>query len=326
MAERTSLTQIVQLGMEVQAGTAVAATKRLTSLSIEPSAKAEPIRFRPAGSKYPTIIVPGKEWSEAAVSGYPTYTELVYALSSLLCKTTPVQQGDTAAYLWEFDPSASDEDEVQTFTIEHGSSVRSDRFSYGLFRDLTLTVDRSTSDLSGTMFGQLFDDNVALSAGATELALVPILPKQWDIYVDDTHAALGSTKMTRHLRFSFGVSNRFGQVWPIDSSQDSFAAHVEIEPTAELRLLAEADAQGMAYLSAMRAGTTKFVRLEAKGATIEVPYVYRCTIDLAVKVSEPSEFSDEDGVYALEWTLPAVYDGGWGRAFKWEIVNALSAL
>jgi hypothetical protein len=43
-------------------------------------------------------------------------------------------------------------------------------------------------------------------------------------------------------------------------------------------------------------------------------------------VSDVGNFSDEDGVYAIEWTFDMVHDGTWGKAFTVAVVNKVTAL
>ena len=59
-----------------------------------------------------------------------------------------------------------------------------------------------------------------------------------------TGAGLGGTKLTRVLSGSLDISDRYSPLWAIDCAVDGFAAHVETPPTAQLKLLVEADAAG----------------------------------------------------------------------------------
>ncbi len=48
--------------------------------------------------------------------------------------------------------------------------------------------------------------------------------------------------------------------------------------------------------------------------------------DMAVKVSNVSEFQDSGGVYAIEWELTIVEDGAWGKAHTATVTNLITAL
>jgi hypothetical protein len=76
----------------------------------------------------------------------------------------------------------------------------------------------------------------------------------------------------------------------------------------------------------MRAGDTKFLRIEAIGQEIESGQDYMLTLDMALKVSDTGGFSDADGVYAIEFSGVGVNDETWGKAFQFTVVNELTAL
>lgn len=328
MPERSSLTQGVQVGVETTPGTAVAANKKFISIGIEPAVSVDMQRFRPMGQKFASIITPGKEWVEADLSGRGTYTEIIYPLSSVVVSPGAPAVTDTTAQTWTFSPASSAEDTVKTFTVEQGGVVRAQKFAYGLVTELELTLNRDGCEIGGAMMGQKLSDNITLTAGPTTIAEVPILPTDLDVFIDATSAGLGTTKQTRCLEATIHIGDRFNPVWVLNTANSSFAAHVEQEPSAQLTLLMEADAQGMALLTQMRAGSTQFVRVKATSPTLAgaATVFYSLSWDAACKVSDVGDFSDEDGVYAIEWTYDMVHDGTWGKAFTVAVVNKLTAL
>jgi hypothetical protein len=50
------------------------------------------------------------------------------------------------------------------------------------------------------------------------------------------------------------------------------------------------------------------------------------THDMAVKVSNVTDFQDSGGIYAIEWELTLVEDGGWGKAQTATTTNLITAL
>lgn len=328
MAERSSLNQNIQIGVEATPGTPVAATKRLQSIGIEPSISVETSQFRPIGSKFNALSTLGKEWVEAAISGRLTYTEIVYLLSSVMTTgvlTTPV----VGTKMWTFTPSNRTNDTPKTFTVEHGSAVRADRFSYGLVTELGMTFNRDSIDVSGSMIGRALEDAVSMTApgSVTAVPLVPVLPTQVSVYMDDTAAGLGTTKMTRMISGEFNLGSRFGPVWVLDAANPSFVNHVETEPDLSLTMTLQADSQGMGLLNSLRDGDTKFVRIEAVGGDIGATATpYQFTLDMAVKISDTGGFSDQDGVYAIEFTGVGVNDDTWDKAVEIAVTNELTTL
>ncbi len=325
MSERATINQIVQLGVETTPGTSVAANKRLQAVSIEPAIKTSINSFRPLGGKFTTMAALGQEWVEAKVSGQASYTDLAYLLASILSYAAPTLQG-TSAYKWTFTPAQNSEDTIKTYTVEHGSSVRAAKFTYGLLRELTMTFNRKECSLSGTMLGQALTDGISMTSGATAIEPVPVMPTQVDVYLDSYGGTLGTTKLTRALSAELAISDRYNTVWALNSAISGFAAHVETAPSATLKLLAEADSSGMAPLTTLRNGSKCWLRIRATGNTISGSDKYQLTLDLCGTVADVGEFSDEDGVYAIEWTFNATHDATWGKAMTAELINTLSGL
>lgn len=324
MPENQSLYQLTQVGVESTAGTGVTATKKMSALTIEPGIKAEVKTYRAAGYKYPTVASLGKEWTEAALSGPLTYTEIIYPLSSLIAAVTPTGAG--TAKTWTFTPTTTASDTRKTFTVEHGNSVRGLKFVYGLVTGMTLNFSRDECNLTGTMIGKALQDNQALSGSTTEVALLPVMPTQVQLYLADTAAGLaGATAMTRAFSGGFTLENTAGAVYPLNASS-SFAAIVDTEPRASGRLMAAVDAEGMAPLTNLRAGSTKFMRIKATGDLISGADYNTLTVDMACKVTNVQQFRDEQGVYAVEWEFTLAHDSTWTKALEIVVVNTLTAL
>lgn len=328
MTERTTIAQVAQVGVESTPGTSVAANKLFLATGISPAVKVDMQRFRPMGQKLPTVLVPGKEWVEAKIDGSGSYTELTYLLASLLTDPGAPTTVDTTARKYTYNPLATSEDSPKTFTIEQGSGVRAGKFSYGICNELELAFSRDSIDVSGSFLGQRYQDGITMTASPTAITQLPILPTDIDVYLDPTSGALGTTKLTRVLKASWKISDRFGTVWPLNSANNSFVTHVETEPKSEIKLLVEADSSGMANLNAMRGGTTQFLRISATSPTLagSTTQKYSVILDQAIKVSDVAEFSDEDGVYAIEFTFEMTYDGGWGKYFTGQVINQLASL
>jgi hypothetical protein len=337
MVERSTISQVVQLGVESVPGTAVAATKQLLALSLGPSVALENHTFQPKGGKYPTIVYNGKEWSTSDVGGDATYSEMQYPLASVVTTPTTSQLMDSAtatgAYQWVFDPTSFGADTPKTYTVEQGSAARAHRASNFIITSFDLNWDRKGVGLGGSAYATAIEDGITLtSAGVTSINTVPIQPTHIDIFLDPTSTGLGTTKLTRVLRGNFHIADRFNPLFVVDSAQPSFVAHVETDPNPSFKLLVEADTAGMAMLTTMRAGTTKFLRFRAtgpkiySGATTPADVYNSFTLDCAGKVSGVSKFEDSDGVYAVEFTFTIVHDAGWGRAYKATLVNGQATL
>jgi hypothetical protein len=320
----SAISQTAQIGVETVYGTPVAANKKLASVGFSFSPNPDISVFRAAGNKYPSVASLNREWTEIDLDGALTYTEIIYLLSGIL-ETGVV--GGTTEKTWTFTPSTSAADVVTTFTIEQGSAVRAHKVSYALVSDLTLSFSREESTISGTMIASSMTDGITLTATPTELALVPITGPQIKVYVADTVAALtGATALAGAISVEWSLTDRFSAAWFLNGKNE-YDQHVETEPTLEVTLMQEADAEGMALLPIMRTGATKYIRIEAVGPVIGVgPGTYKFTLDTACKVTDIGDFSDEEGVYAIEYTMQGFHSATLGGATKAVVINDVAAL
>jgi ribonuclease HI len=119
MAERATVYEGLQLGVESTAGTAVPALKRLRGLELEITPQTPAEALRPVGAKFAADVVRQKEHCEGTLRGQVCYTDLVYLLSSLLCEatvTTPTTNGEwTLDLSWLF--------EYDTYTLKFGGQT-----------------------------------------------------------------------------------------------------------------------------------------------------------------------------------------------------------
>lgn len=334
MAERSSISQSVQIGVETIPGTAVPANKRLASIGFKIGPKVDSNPLLPIGQKYPTLQIVGKEWAEADLSGAPVYTELPYIFASLMSAPVLTEVMDAAIHTngWKyvFDSATFGDDAPKTYTLEQGSAFRAHRVSNGIITDFNLDWDRNEMKIGGKVLAKAVEDGITMTAAPTSLPQTPVKPSQLIVYLDSTAAALGTTKLTRALSGSFKISSRYGPLWVVDSTQTSFVNTVEIEPKVEFTLMQMADAAALANLTTMRAGGSKFLRLEATGPIIYPPggvtVNHKFTMDFAGQISDISPFEDSDGVYAVEWTFGAVHDTTWGKAYHVEVITTTATL
>lgn len=325
MPEIASIFQIVNVGVETTSGTAVAANKRLSALMIEPQIRNDISKFKGSGFKFPAVTSLNKEWTEADLSGPITYTEIIYLLSSVM-RTATIDSGDTPAIEWTFDIDADAADAQKTYTVEWGDATRALEFNYGLVTDLTLSFSRDGAEIGGTMIGSAITDAITLTSSPTVIALTPVFPTQVSVYFEDAAADFdGTGALSRVVSAEWSLSDRYGPAYFLDGSTD-WATHIEVEPTLNVKVKMEKDAAGMALISQMRSGATKFVRIEAIGSIITGAIPYTLQIDTACKVVGEPTFSDEDGVECIEWDMEAFYDPTWTRATQIVVINNLTAL
>lgn len=345
MTERSTVAQVSQIGLEGTPGTAVAATRRLGSLSMSPSIQAEAEMFRPEGMKFATVQALNKEWVEVDLEGSPTYEEVIIPLSGAVNSATvteiTLEGSATGVQEWVFTPDSSDADTPKTFTLERGQAgVQVERIAHLLFTAFGLEVSRSGVTLSGSAFGKRLEKGVTATPGLeTPTALTPIIPGQFSVFMRDPANDLGilgdpSTRLTRVVSANPGIEDRYNPAWFVNADEDSFTTWVENADGAggTLDLTVEADAKGMSLLDYIRTGDTLHVRLEAQGPVLfshenpaeSIRNLFRW--DMAVKVEGVDSWSDEDGIYAIPWTLRPVHDADLGYAHQITVRNTVASI
>lgn len=323
MAEKSTIFQSIQLGVESTPGTPVAANKKLLAVSMVPQARTEAIKFKALGNKYSSLVAINKEWTELAIDGMGTYNEIIYLLSSLLYKPTPVQQGATAAYLWTFTPDTDGPDTAQAYTIEQGDATTAWRAAGAQVSGLTLTFSRNEVKVTGSGIAEQLEHGITLTATPTSLTPRPILPAHLTFKMADTQAGLaGASALTRGFSMEFSILNKAGLAWPV--GQDPVA--LETDPAATAKLKLATDATGTALMTTMRAGSTKWFQIKATGALIASTYYYDLQIQFAAQIETPGDMADEGGIYAQEYGLEIVHDATWTKAYQILAQADMSAL
>lgn len=331
MADHPSVYQRIQLGVEGTSGVQAAANRQLRSMMIEFQPQAEIDTFKPSGYKWDALTALNREWMQASMSGEPTYPEIIYPLSGVLSAGTVTTAGTSAggtSYQWVFNSNIDSADTFKTYTIERGDSDRADLVTHALFTDFNLNVGRENAEIGGQLIGHRLTTGGTLTATPTVLGLTPILPSQFSLYMEDTAAALGTaTALTRAFVANWNVQGRHTAIWPINAANPSFATTVEAKGVqSRLELALGADDVGMGLLTTMRAGATKFIRLQAVGGTLTggTALTYKFTLDFSGQVVQAPTTEEMNDLYLARWTLGAVYNATWGHAMQVTIVNEQS--
>lgn len=164
-------------------------------------------------------------------------------------------------------------------------------------------------------------------AALSELANIPIAGSHWNLYVDSLAAGLGGTKLTRALEVSWSISDLWSPLWVGNTSNPSWVNVVPLPPTTEFRMLLEADAAGMAYLTQLRAGTRIFPRIEAtSGDLIEGALNYRTLQDFCVIPTSLDSFGESQGITTVEFSGEITHDPTWTKALNISFRNQQASL
>ena len=329
MAERATVFEAVQIGVEGTAGTEADANKVLEAYSIAPKRTGKVDTFRPEGMKFATLAMTAKDSTEASIDGILDYSNIVYMLAGLINYAgTPTQQGTFTAYKWTFNPDTDGPDTIKTYTVEQGSSVRAQQFEYGtvIGWGFSFAAQDSSIKVSGDMIGTQLRDGITKTSTPSTVVAVPATPNQCTVKTATTQAGLaGASPLTRVLEVEFNFADKAGPVFTV-GTQPSFVATVETVPELGGSLTLAADSVGMGYLTAANAGTKTWLQIKFTGALIADTYYHDIQIQMPVVFTDLGELSDSDGVVAVKYGFTAVHDGTWTKALDIQVVNPLAGL
>lgn len=323
MPDRPLVQEIVEIGVEAVPGTAVPSAVKLAGLQIALDGALTLDRIAPMGNLFDTIAAPRQEWATGSLSGFPTYPELAYVFSNVFgaaTVTTPSGATLTRRYAWA--PSSSVPWTPRTWSIRRGMvGNTAELAAYALLSGVNMSFSAAAApSIGGDLFARALDYAASVGAtGLTSLGVVPVLTPDVCVYLDPTAAAIGTTRLTRDFSAEWTLGGLFGPFWPLDCTLDSFGGHVPLKPTADATLQLGNDAQGRALVGPMRAGDTRYLRIEATGPQIDPgppAFPHRLRVDMALKVVSAPARGDSDGLSTLEWGFGIFDDTAFGGALK----------
>src|SRR6266516_5722730 len=217
-AERSSINQTLQFGLETTPGTNVAANKLLQCFAIVFGPMADVAPFAATGRKYPSIVIENTEWVEITLSGILDYNGIVYALAGVCGAPVITAHGASAtAKDWVFTPPITGTVTPQTYTIEQGennasgNAIYNHKVNYGLISEFGYKGNRKTGfTVSGKILAQALQKAITMTSSPTAVALQPSAGKHFNFYLDPTFGALGTTQLTDVLDVDFNFGNIYG--------------------------------------------------------------------------------------------------------------------
>jgi hypothetical protein len=216
------------------------------------------------------IQVESTEWVDGTMGGPLDYNGVLYPLNSAMGSVSPTAHGSSStAKDWVFTPPVTGSATPNTFTFQQGDSVRAHQLAYGLFTNFAYKGTRKDFTVSGKLIANNLTDNITLTSTPTAVALAPAPSKQFNVYLDPTSAALGTTQLLRVLSVDFTMDGIYGPLWVLNRANLSFPVHVDMKPKATVKLKVGADAAGMALLGYLQTGATQFLRVQGQGLIID---------------------------------------------------------
>lgn len=331
MAHRAFVNQIVQVGAEASPGAGGSANRLLDNLVWTFGSKPTTKQFNASGRKNFSTSALVAEMAQGKVSGQADYQTLIYQASSVFGKTAPTAHvGSTIAQDWVFTPPLAGAGNPQTYLAQQGDANDAEQYAYLLFSGFGYSFSRTAEvQTSGDWFSQTFTDGVSLTASPTAIALAPMVGSQFTIFLDGSSANIGQTPLLNPLKVDFAASNYYGQFWPVNRTNASYASHLDLLPKNELKITLEADATAIGFIQTyLRTGAKAYLRVDGVGplcdASKSIPF--GMTHDLCCFLTSVSDFNDTDGAFAYELTFATAEDLTWNLAQRLTLTNLLTAL
>lgn len=329
--EMASVNAVTQLGVESNSalGTPVAANKILSALTFKWGMKVDVKTYQGSGQKYVNEAELNKEWTEGSADGPMDFNSFPYLMASAWGAIAPAASGaSTTAKDWVGTPPTSGAVVPQTYTFEQGDAQRAHKMAYGIVTKLGYKITRDEATVSADLLARQITDAITLTTSPTEVAIAPMAGGMFNIYIDPTSGALGTTQYPAFLSAEYEMSGIYGPTWFINRANASFTDHVDMAPKTTMKILLRADAQGMGLRTTMQAGATGFMRVEAIGSEIDGAHSINNSFihDLAFKVTDVDDWADQDGLFAIGWTLTIANDATWGNAQTATCTNLITAL
>lgn len=270
-AEVETINRRTQIGLETTAGTDVAANVLLTAMEVSMGVNLQINKQRAMGRRFPRIVTIGNEQQDFSYKGKPTFDEMIYPWAALWGKVTPVVQG-TLGQRWITQPLLTGPQSANTLSIQQGDGVtRSQKVNFAILTDYLLKITNKDNDISGNGISHPIQDSITMTASPVVKAFQQITKPMWQLTLDPTSLAIGTTVQNTPLDVEFNYGSAYGPLYAINRS-GQFKNVVDLEPKASIKVQMEADSQGMGVLPIARAGQLNYLRLQAVGNQIENTY------------------------------------------------------
>src|SRR6478609_9891298 len=195
---RSMINQGLYLQKETTPGTPVTtAMNRVLSIKATPSYAVTTTDFMASGYKVNTSTVIETQTGTAAVDPIQDFNGALWILTGGFgAPTSTLHTAGTLSHDHTFTLNAKGADPLVTFTAMWGDSTQAFQLPYFVFNEFGITIQRGGLALKSSAISMLPVTGISLpGSGVTEIPAMPIPSPLWNVYADDTWAALGTTKL-----------------------------------------------------------------------------------------------------------------------------------
>lgn len=329
---RSGVGIVNQIGLETTPGTPVAANRYTPTLNWMLKRVLETKTFRGRGSRVPTSKVQHKKMAKGEVSGVLDYNSINYVLAGIFNNPAPVQIGALQAYTRVYTPGLRTVDSSRkTFTVEIGDETAAEQYSFCQLLGLNLGANQDEFTVKSDAIARYPTDNLSLTASPTEVAERPVERNDVNVYLDNSYATLGQTKITEALGETLDIGSKFKEVFVHNSSAGEFYDVIDIPYEAKCSFESVHNSQSRTLVAGITSNPTKWMRWEAIGASLgthsSVEYFEKIWVDLAYKFDEPEPMENEGEPYAYKFNGTSFPDlAGLGSHMRITTVCGLATL
>lgn len=329
--DRGAVNFVSQIGVESTPGTSVAANRFLPTLSWMLKRDRGTKKFRARGSKVDTSHLLHKQMARGSAEGVLDYNSIIYVLDGLFNAATAAQIGGLTAYTREYTPGVRSADSTpKTYTVERGDAVACEDYAFTQLVNLNIEAGQDDFTIKADAISRAPADNQVLSGSITSIAERPVERNDIDVYIDDSFATIGTTKITQATEESLSLGEKFKEFFVHNSVTPEFADLVEIpyEPTFSFSTIH--NIQSRTLIASLTSNPYKWVRWKAIGASLGTFTTERfetIQFDMCVKFDNPEVIDDEDGPLGYKYNCSMMPDMvGLLGFMKVTSINSLATL
>lgn len=320
--------QKIQLVKETSYGVTPATPtyQRLNDVGIRPAPQFVKDPFAPRGQLLPVLATLNDEFVQGAADGRLSYTGIGFVLSSLFgppVTTTPAGGTTSKQHVWTWDGST--EPVPGSYTAQYGDAAFADLITGLFFNSLSFGGGRADGlSFAATILAKALTEGQTLATGATNVPTKPMNAPDMDVFVDNTWAALGTTRMLQAYQAEVAIAERYARTMPINSSKSSDGLVQVADQQHTLGINFAVDAASKALFAAIRADTKKFARTQWTGPTIETAIKHLFQVDCCWLLTDTPGFADYNNLHAIRWNGRMAFDEVSGNGMKFTLVNTIA--
>ena len=324
----------LQLGQEVTAGTAVAATALWRGMgTIEDTRETvfpdEDVGF---ASGVDRSYVPKVEGALELESVEATYEQMGYPLAGGVEDITAgVADGVGTDFIYQYDFSTSTQNSIQTFTIEGGDDQGAEEFNYCLCQGFTLSGESFASwMINSNWLGR----EVAPSTFTGSIAIPSVeevLFAKTKLFIDAIGGTHGTTQISDTLLSAeLAVDTGYRPI-PVGDGNLFYSSHaMKVQPDITLSITFEHDASAIAEKVNWRAETPQLFQLIAEGSAFGTPGTtysnHTMIINVAGRWESFEKIGNQDGNDILTGVVRVKYNSTAAFFAQIIMVNEVTAL